>query len=291
MTGGSPSATVVPFPKSERQRAHAARMFAWEDQVRQDLDLSKHYPYALHVVVLFRKRMSQLGETPRVEHRWIAKMLGVGRATVQRAIEALIEHNHLECESGKSVGQGSLYRAKVAEGASRARHPGCLTHDAPGASPAMHQVPHQRGTRISSVDSLNDPGGRTATRTPGASGNAAGYRGNQADRSRQKTDGAVAERAVSRMLGRDGDDVLSVLFGSEQGRPLYQQLIETARVNGVNAHLLKKARSLYWELTPARNVQDAAQRLIARVDAEIDALEFEGVTIDGEATEGWNEIS
>src|SRR5215472_2353548 len=113
-SSGSPSATVVvPFPQSERQRAHAARMFSWEDQVRNDTELTKRHSYALHIVVLFRKRMNHAGETPRIEYGWIAKTLGIGRNTVRTAIEALIERDHLGKESGKSVGRGSFYRAKV----------------------------------------------------------------------------------------------------------------------------------------------------------------------------------
>src|SRR5215471_4038292 len=119
MTAGRPSADVVPFPKSERQRVHAARMFAWEDQVRKDTELTKRHPCALHVVVLFRKRMSQAGETPRMEYGWIARTLGIGRNTVRKAIQALIERNHLESESGKSLGRGSVYSAKVVEGSPR----------------------------------------------------------------------------------------------------------------------------------------------------------------------------
>src|SRR5262249_14836104 len=115
---------------------------------------------------------------------------------------------------------------------------------------------------------------------------ASGYRWKKAGRSERKTDGAVAERAVSRMLGNDGDDVLAVLFGSEEGRPLYQQLIETARVGGVTGHLIEKARRLYWELTPySRSFADAAQRRIAQLQAEVDAAEFQGTTIECDAIE------
>jgi hypothetical protein len=90
------------------------------------------------------------------------------------------------------------------------------------------------------------------------------------------------------MLGNDGDDVLSVLFGSAEGRPLYNQLIETARMGGVTAHLIKKARMLYWELTPSRGFAEAAAKQIARLQTEIEAEKSEkseGATIEGEATE------
>jgi hypothetical protein len=134
MTAGGPSADVVPFPKSERQRAHAARMFTWEDQVCKDTELTKRHPYALHIVVLFRKRMNKAGETPRrVEYGWIAKTLGIGRNTVRTAIEALIERDHLGKESGKSVGRGSFYRAKVLEGSPPTGHLGWPAHRPPGS--------------------------------------------------------------------------------------------------------------------------------------------------------------
>src|SRR5262249_10215774 len=116
MSESSPSPKVVPFPKSERQRAHAARMFAWEDQVRKDIELNQRHPYALHIVVLFRKRMNHAGETGRMEYSWIAKTLGISRSTARDAVAALIERNHVGKESGKSIGKGSIYRAKVGEG-------------------------------------------------------------------------------------------------------------------------------------------------------------------------------
>lgn len=287
MTTGTPSATVVPFPKSERQRAHAARMFAWEDQVRKDSELTKRHPHALHIVVLFRKRMNQLGETPRMEYGWIAKTLGIGRNTVRAAIEALIERDHLGKESGKSVGRGSFYKAKVWEGSPYTDHLGWPAHGPPGSPSEGHRVARTRATRISSIDSsLKETGGQAINGMIRASGKAAsGYRGKQAERFERKTDGAVAERSVSRMLGRDGDNVLAVLFGSEEGRPLYNQLIETARIGGVNAHLIKKARTLYWELTPSRSFADAAQRHITQLQAEIDEDERIGTIIDGEAIE------
>jgi hypothetical protein len=91
------------------------------------------------------------------------------------------------------------------------------------------------------------------------------------------------------MLGNDADDVLSVLFGSAEGRPLYNQLIETARVGGMTTHLIKKARLLFWELASSRGAFEAAQRLGVRLQAEAEELERSeveaGAVIEGEATE------
>jgi len=248
-------------------------MFAWEDQVRKDTELTKRHPHALHIVVLFRKRMNQLGETPRMEYGWIAKTLGIGRNTVRKAIEALIDRDHLGKESGKSVGRGSFYRAKVWEGSPHTGHPGWPAHGPPDSPPEGHRVARTRATRISSVDSsLKEAGAQATNGMTGASGKAiSGYRKIRVGRFERKTDGAVAERAVSRMLGNDGYDVLSALFGSAEGRPLYNQLIETARVGGVTAHLIEKARRLYWELTPcSRSSADAAQRRVAQLQAEVE---------------------
>src|SRR5215470_6278314 len=139
MTTGRSTAEVVLFPKTARQRTHAARMFTWEDQVREDVWLNVHYPYALHVAVLLRKRMNYADETRRMELGWIAKQLGISRRTVLRAVNALIERNHLTKESGKSIGKASIYKAKVGAGVTPVSHPGCITDVTPGRTPASHK--------------------------------------------------------------------------------------------------------------------------------------------------------
>jgi hypothetical protein len=107
---------VVSFPASERRREHAWRMFHWEDQVSKDVWLTKRRPYALHVVRLLRKKMKHSGETGRVEFEWMANQIGICSSTIRSAIDALVERNHLEKESGQSLGRACNFRLKFHEG-------------------------------------------------------------------------------------------------------------------------------------------------------------------------------
>jgi hypothetical protein len=88
-------------------------MFLWEDQVRNDIWLNQRHSYALNIVTLLRKKIKPDGETNHIDHRWIAKQVGCCVRTVQRSLDAVVGRNHLERMSGKAIGVGSRFRAKV----------------------------------------------------------------------------------------------------------------------------------------------------------------------------------
>jgi hypothetical protein len=95
----------------ERKRKHAARMFAWEEQVASDLDLLST-PHAMRVIVLLRPWMDLSGKTRRaIDHKWMAKTLGLSNRMLRYTIRALVRRNHVEII--RSFGSANVYLARL----------------------------------------------------------------------------------------------------------------------------------------------------------------------------------
>ena len=200
--------------RSSEQRQHAARMFAWEDQVARDHGLKK-WPFALHVVVVLRKKMDgRTGLTPRVDYQWLARQIGISRRCVQYSVKALVKQSHLEVTSGQAAGVGNVYRAKVKDGAGTVVPTPSEGH-APVCRPGRHHDARGAGTTVpTSTSSLSLS--NSGSGLPGFMKKIPATR-------RANSDAGQIQKDIAARLGANGWEIVMSLEESEVDQLCAQQ--------------------------------------------------------------------
>jgi hypothetical protein len=93
----------------DSRRRHAARMFAWEDQVAAD-PTGKRQATAQRLVKLLRKIVDRSTGGAQADQKWLAEKLGVTVTGLQKALDWLRRRGHLEVVCRKHQRVHNLYR-------------------------------------------------------------------------------------------------------------------------------------------------------------------------------------